>query len=94
MKSKVLDNIFISLIESKLHLNLAEGAMYTSHPVSIFPNTVILYDHGIFVTTKKPQSECTGLQYPLEIVEVVWFARTQDSGTFNFMNMFFKGEHL
>lgn len=54
VRSKVLDNIFISLIESKLHLHLTESAMYNPHPVSIFPTAVILYDHGIFVTTKKP----------------------------------------
>lgn len=45
---------FVSFIESKLHPNLSESAMYIPHPLSISPNAVILYDHGTFVTTKKP----------------------------------------
>lgn len=90
-KSRVLNNVFVSLIESKLHLNLSESAMYTAHLVSISPNAVILYDH---LSQLRNQSGCTGLHYPLEMDKVVWFVRTHDPGAFNFMNVFSKGGRL
>lgn len=31
---------------------------------------------------------CTGIQYPREMDEVFWFARTSDSSAFNFMTVF------
>lgn len=53
VKSKGLYNIVVSLMESKLHLNLAESAVYAPHPIPVSPNAVIFYDHGTLVTTKK-----------------------------------------
>lgn len=40
VKSKVLYNIFVSLMESKFLLSHAESAMYTPHRVPVSPDAI------------------------------------------------------